>query len=221
MKTKIIATINCNHSYSKIKNIIDEGVDIARINEKYTPLEKYDRLSRDLRKMKVKIMLDIKDRKKLPLIKEKDFDYLAVSFAESEKEIQEIREIVGKRIISKVETKKGVENINKLIKVSYGIMIARGDLGRNIPIEKVPAVQKEITRKCNRKNRFSVTATEIMPSMVTRVRPSRAEVSDIFNAILEGSDALLLAEETVIGNHPALVVKELRKIIKESEKYLK
>jgi len=222
MKTKIIATLNWRYSYKKIKNIIDEGVSISRINLKYTPLKEYDKFSEKLRKAGVKIMLDFKDRSKLHAIKEKDFDYLGISFAENPKEIEDMKKkFPRKKIISKIETKKGVDNVNKLIKVSHGIMIARGDLGRNIPIEKVPMIQKQITKKCNRKNKFSITATEIMPSMVTRVRPSRAEVSDIFNAIIEGSDALLLAEETVIGKHPELVVKELRKIIKESEKYLK
>ncbi len=125
------------------------------------------------------------------------------------------------KIISKIETKKGVNNINKLIKVSDGIMIARGDLGRDISFEKVPMIQKMITKKCNRKNKMSITATEMMPSMVTRVRPSRAEVTDVANAILEGSEALMLSEETAIGNHPILTVKAMRKIIKETEKHIK
>ena len=125
------------------------------------------------------------------------------------------------KIISKIETKKGVNNINKLIKISDGIMIARGDLGRDISFEKVPMIQKMITKKCNRKNKMSITATEMMPSMVTRVRPSRAEVTDVANAILEGSEALMLSEETAIGNHPILTVKAMRKIIKETEKHIK
>lgn len=122
-------------------------------------------------------------------------------------------------IISKIETKKGVKNTDELIEVSDGIMVARGDLGNEIKIEKIPMIQKLITKKCNKKKRFSITATEMMPSMVIRKRPSRAEVSDIVNAILEGSEALLLAEETAIGKHPFLVVETMRKIIKETEKY--
>ncbi len=220
MKTKIIVTINSKDSYSKLKKIAEAGPDIIRVNTKYTSLKEYPELAKNLRKLKCKIMLDFKDRKKLPKIKNFDFDYLAVSFAENPKEIIHIKELFKKKkIISKIETKLGVKNIDKLIKVSDGIMIARGDLGRNISIEKIPIIQKNITKKCNRKNKMSITATEIMPSMVTRIRPSRAEVSDISNAILEGSEALLLAEETAIGKHPPLVIRTLKKIIKETEKY--
>jgi len=151
------------------------------------------------------------------------FDYLAISFAENVGEVKEIASMFSKRvkIISKIETKKGVDNINGLIRASDGIMIARGDLGRDISYEKVPMVQKMITKKCNRKGKMSITATEILPSMVSYVRPSRAEVSDVANAILEGSEALMLAEETAIGKHPYLAVRAMVKIIKETEKYVR
>jgi pyruvate kinase len=112
-----------------------------------------------------------------------------------------------------------VRNVDELIKVSNGIMIARGDLGREIDIEKIPFIQKMITKKCNKRKRFSITATEMMPSMVSYKRPSRAEVSDVANAILEGSEGLLLAEETAIGKYPVLVVKTMKKIINEVKSY--
>ena len=123
------------------------------------------------------------------------------------------------KIISKIETRKGVDNIDELIKVSDGIMIARGDLGKDISFEKIPMIQKSINKKCNKKNIISITATEMMPSMTKYKRPSRAEVTDVANAILEGSEFLLLAEETAIGKYPVLSVKSIKKIIKETEKH--
>ncbi len=124
-------------------------------------------------------------------------------------------------MISKIENQKGVDNINKLIKVSDGIMIARGDLGKNIQFQKVPMIQKYITKKCNKAKIFSIIATEMMPSMISYVRPSRAEVADIANAILEGSEALMLSEETAIGKYPILAIKMMKTIIIETEKHIK
>jgi len=98
-------------------------------------------------------------------------------------------------------------------------MVARGDLGKNIPFEKVPFVQKLIMKKCNKKGRLDITATEMLLSMLHSKSPSRADVSDIANAVLDGSDALMLSEETAIGDHPILCIKTMRKIIREAEKY--
>jgi len=219
MKTKIIATIHWRYSLKKIKDIVSEGAGIIRINTKYTPFEEYPYLARKVRKAKAEIMIDFKDRRELKKIAELDFDYLAVSFSESEEEILKIKgRFPEKKIISKIESKKGVSNADSLIRVSYGIMIARGDLGRDIAIEKIPFIQRTITRECKKKKKMSILATEIMPSMVKEKRPTRAEVSDIANAILEGNNALLLAQETAIGKYPELAVKTLKKVIKETEK---
>jgi len=221
-RVKIIATIHprdCNNK--KLNDIVKAGADILRINTKYISIEKYVNISKKARKIKnCKLMVDIKNRKILNKLLDKDFDYLAISFAEDSNEIKKIKKMFSKKIkiISKIESKKGVKNINSLINVSDGIMIARGDLGKSFPIEQIPLIQKSITKKCNKKRKMSITATEMMPSMVTYMRPSRAEVSDIVNAILEGSEALLLAEETAIGNHPILAIKTMKKIIKEVEK---
>lgn len=207
-----------------LKKVLLEGADIVRLNSKYIDVREFDSIKKKIEKIrKVKIMVDIKDRGELEGWALKKFDYLAISFAENVGEVKEIASMFSKRvkIISKIETKKGVDNINGLIRASDGIMIARGDLGRDISYEKVPMVQKMITKKCNRKGKMSITATEILPSMVSYVRPSRAEVSDVANAILEGSEALMLAEETAIGKHPYLAVRAMVKIIKETEKYVR
>jgi len=223
-RTKIIATISPDVRIDVLKDMIKAGADIIRLNSKYVKLKDYDIIKRKLEKIgKGKLMIDIKDRGLLEKIKKKKFSYLAVSFAEHSSEIEKIRKMFPKRvkIISKIETKKGYNNTNKLIKVSDGIMVARGDLGRDISFEKVPMVQKIITKKCNRKNKMSITATEMMPSMVKYVRPSRAEATDVANAILEGSEALMLSEETAIGKHPILVIEAMTKIIKETEKHIR
>ncbi len=224
MKTKIIITFGPSCDNLRILKQIIDKIDIVRLNTKYIPIKDYEKIREKVaRAGKAKIMLDIKKRTIIKKIINEKFDYLAISFAENPNEIQKIRKMFVKRIkiISKVETKKGVENIDGLIKVSDGIMIARGDLGKDISIEKIPMIQKMINKKCNEKNIISITATEMMPSMKRYKRPSRAEVTDVANAILEGSEFLLLAEETAIGRYPVLSVKIMEKIIKETEKHKK
>jgi len=223
MKTKIIATIGPASDNLKIlREFSREKVDILRLNTKYVSLKEFKKLEKKIRGFKnFKIMIDIKKRTILKKITDKKFDYLAISFAETPSEIKKIRKMFPKKIkiISKIETKKGVENIDGLIKVSDGIMIARGDLGKDISIEKIPMIQKMINKKCNKKKIISITATEMMPSMMRYIRPSRAEVTDVANAILEGSEFLMLAEETAIGKHPLLSVKMMKRIIRETEKH--
>jgi pyruvate kinase len=223
MKSKIIITFGpACFNLRTLKQVVDAGAEIIRINTKYISIKDYEKIRGKINSAgKVKIMIDIKDRKIINKLLDKKFDYLAVSFAENPSEIVKIRKMFKKKIkiISKIETKKAVDNIDKLIKVSDGIMIARGDLGRAISFEKIPMIQKMITKKCNKKRIMSITATEMMPSMVKYIRPSRAEVTDVANAVLEGSEALLLAEETAIGKNPVLSVKAMKKIIKETEKH--
>ena len=221
MKTKIIITFGPASSDSRILKKIIPKVDVVRINTKYISLKDYKKIREKITSFgNVKIMIDIKKRSILKKIINEKFDYLAVSFAENPSEIRKIRKMFLRKIkiISKIETKKGVDNLDELIKVSDGIMVARGDLGKDISFEKIPMIQKLINKKCNRKKTISITATEMMPSMTTYKRPSRAEVTDVANAVLEGSEYLLLAEETAIGKYPVLSVKNMKKIIKETEK---
>jgi len=225
MRTKVIVTYGpAVKNVKTLRKVLLEGGDIVRINSKYINANEFDLIKRRVENIKkVRIMVDIKDRMELEGWAVKKFDYLAISFVESVIEVRKIREMFSKKvkIISKIETYKGVANINGLIRESDGIMIARGDLGRDISYEKVPMVQKMITKKCNRKKKMSITATEILPSMVSYVRPSRAEVSDVANAILEGSEALMLAEETAIGKHPYLAVRAMKRIIVETERHVR
>jgi pyruvate kinase len=197
-------------------------MNISRINTKYGNTREFEKTIRDIRKVdSTKILIDIKSLKYIPWLKKQKFDYLAVSFAESSEKISRIRKLLlpnQVKIISKIETRKGIDNIDKLISVSDGIMVARGDLGRNIPIDELPLFQKSIIRKCNKKNKMVITATEMLLSMVNSKIPERSEVTDIANAVLDGSNALMLSEESAIGKHPVLCVKMMKKIIETTER---
>ena len=148
---------------------------------------------------------------------EQDVDFVAVSFVSNSDDIQAVREIIPKdiKIIAKIELKTALENIDEILNVADGVMVARGDLGVQLPIEKVPFVQKQILDAANRKGKISITATEMLQSMKSSYRPTRAEVTDITNAILEGSDAVMLSAETSIGDHPNRVIEVMSNICKE------
>ena len=148
---------------------------------------------------------------------EQDVDFVAVSFVRNSDDIQAVRDIIPKdiKIIAKIELKTALENIDEILNVSDGVMVARGDLGVQLPIEKVPFVQKQILDAANSKGKISITATEMLQSMKSSYRPTRAEVTDITNAILEGSDAVMLSAETSIGDHPNRVIEVMSNICKE------
>lgn len=222
MKTKIIATIG-PASKDNLKKMKQAGMDIARINTKYGNISEYIKISGTLKKIRCRILFDIKGLKMVPWLKDQKFDYLAVSFAQTASQINNIRKMFDKKIkiISKIETKKGIKNIDSLIKASDGIMVARGDLGKNISYEKVPMAQKLIIKKCNKKKTMVITATEMLLSLMSRKVPERSEVSDIANAVYDGSDAVMLSEETAIGKYPVLAVKIMDKVVKETEKQMK
>ncbi|MFA5518241.1 MAG: pyruvate kinase, partial [Spirochaetota bacterium] len=196
------------------------GMNIGRINTKYGDIEEFERVSKMLKELKCEILFDIKGLKYMDYLRGKKFDWLAVSYAETPGQINNIRKLFSRKIkiISKIETMKGINNLDKLLKVSDGIMVARGDLGNNIRLENVPIFQKKIIKKSNNENKFVITATEMLLSMVNSKSPERAEVSDIANAVLDGSDAVMLSEETALGKYPALVVKTMKRIIEATRR---
>lgn len=153
---------------------------------------------------------------------ENKIDYIAQSFVRSKDDILILREYLESspyklQVIAKIENREGIKNIDEIIKVCDGIMVARGDMGVSIPIYEVPIVQKEIIKKCNKARKFVITATQMLESMTENQRPTRAEVSDVANAILDGSDYVMLSAETAVGLYPAECVDIMDKIIRFTE----
>ncbi|KAA9037218.1 pyruvate kinase [Ginsengibacter hankyongi] len=164
-----------------------------------------------------------KDLADLDFIITQNVDWIALSFVREVKDIIGLKNILKERkskakVIAKIEKPEAVNNIRDIILESDGIMIARGDLGVELPIEKVPLIQKEIIRKCMHRAKPVIVATQMMESMIDRVKPNRSEITDVANAVLEGADALMLSGETATGQHPTLVIETMTKIILEIEK---
>jgi len=151
-------------------------------------------------------------------------DFIGLSFTRSAEDVQKAREFLKKNkggniaLIAKIEKKEAVCNLKKIIEFSDGIMIARGDLGVEIPLENVPLIQKDIIKKCNLAGKPVITATQMLMSMMNNPRPSRAEVTDVANAILDGTDAIMLSEETAVGEYPLEAVNMMNKIANKVEK---
>ncbi len=163
-----------------------------------------------------------KDKEDIRFALEQGVDFLAVSFVRNAKDIQRIRAFLKRHkadlpIIAKIEKRDALENITTIIDAADGAMVARGDLGIEIPLEDVPLAQKRIIALCNQKGKPVITATQMLESMITRFRPTRAEVTDIANAILDGSDALMLSGETAIGHYPVAAVRMMNKIARATE----
>lgn len=155
-----------------------------------------------------------------------DIDFLALSFVESKLDVEEVRTFLKKnggeniKLIAKIESKNGVKNMEEIIDAADGVMVARGDLGVEIDFVKLPHIQNRILEIALKKHKFSITATQMLISMVNESKPTRAEITDISNAIISGSGAVMLSEETAIGKHPSLCVKTMAKIALECEKYV-
>lgn len=163
-----------------------------------------------------------KDREDLAFGLKQEVDFVALSFVRDPKDIEELRVAIGEHwppvfIIAKLEKPEAIDHLDEIIDAVDGIMIARGDLGVELPPEKVPPVQKLITRKCNAKGKPVITATQMLDSMVSKPRPTRAEASDVANAIYDGTDAVMLSEETATGEFPIEAVRMMDRIAREAE----
>lgn len=163
-----------------------------------------------------------KDIRDLDYILTQPVNWIALSFVRSPKDLKDLKDRINARnhpakIIAKIEKPEAVEKIDKIIKQANGIMVARGDLGIEMPMEKLPVTQKMIIQKCLQRARPVIVATQMMDSMITNPSPTRAEVSDVANAVLDGADAVMLSGETSVGRHPVIVVEAMTRIIEEAE----
>lgn len=182
----------------------NKGVNIPDVNLKFkgiTDKDKYD------------IEFGLKNK----------VDYIAQSFVRDKHDVMLIRDLIKIRlpdcqIIAKIENRQGIKNIDEIIEVSDGIMVARGDMGVSLPLYEIPIVQKEIIKKCNQAGKFVIVATQMLESMVENIRPTRAEVTDVANAVLDGANFVMLSAETAAGRYPVEAVKMMNQIIKFTER---
>lgn len=228
-------------SYSNLINDVKEGT-ILKLNDGLIELQVENNMSDCLicRVIKEGIITNNKSLNvpgiclKRPFLSKKDHediifankvgaDFLALSFISNVEDILQVNDIlieIGNDhmgIIAKIENQNALEDLDEIIKASDGVMIARGDLGVEVPMEKVPGIQKNIINKCHQMGKVSIVATELMSSMEFSTRPTRAEVSDIVNAVLDGCDAVLLSGETTNGKHPVETLEILERILESAE----
>ncbi|PYO89054.1 MAG: pyruvate kinase [Gemmatimonadetes bacterium] len=159
---------------------------------------------------------DVKDALKIGV------DYLALSFVRRPEDIEELRGLVrgaSSKLVAKIEKATALDNLDKIVAVSDAVMVARGDLGVELPFEQVPLVQKRLIAEANHQGRPVITATQMLESMVHNPRPTRAEASDVANAILDGTDAVMLSAETAVGQYPVEAVRAMDRIIREMERH--
>jgi pyruvate kinase len=164
-----------------------------------------------------------KDLRDLNFIIEQKIDWIGLSFVRKPEDILNLKLILKEKgslakIIAKIEKPEALQHLREIILASDAVMVARGDLGVEMPVEKIPMIQKEIVRKCIHRAKPVIIATQMMESMIDRTRPNRSEITDVANAVMEGADAVMLSGETAMGAHPALVVQTMVNIIREVEK---
>ena len=185
------------------------------------PLTSYKGINLPTRSIKATSMTD-KDREGLAFGIQQEVDYVALSFVKSELDVLEAKSIIERQgcsipLIAKIEKHEALNNIDKIIQAVDGIMVARGDLGVETPLEKIPLVQKLLIGKSNQTGKPVITATQMLGSMADSPRPTRAEVADVANAVLDGSDALMLSEETATGKYPVETVATMSRIAEDAE----
>lgn len=171
------------------------------------------------------IIITDKDKEDLAFGIEQGVDYIALSFVGSAKDIIELRNLINEKggkqkIIAKIERKMAFDNLDEILEVADGVMVARGDLGNEYPLEEIPFIQHKIVDACNKKGKMVIVATQMMLSMINSPVPTRAEVSDVAYAIIDGANAVMLSEESAMGKYPVDTVMMMEKIALAAEKHL-
>jgi len=222
-RTKIIATIGpASEDPVILKQLLVNGTDLCRFNLKHNTLEwhkgcitKVGEIAKEIEK-EVGIIVDLPSKDKLPDWKEVDF--FALSYLTNSSEVKELKEMISNKglttgVIAKIENKQALDDLENIVEVADGIMVARGDLGIAVPLEELAYWQKKIIDLCRQKNKPVIVATQMLLSMVSNPSPTRAEATDVANAVFDGADALMLSEETAIGKFSDKAVEEMQKII--------
>jgi pyruvate kinase len=166
-----------------------------------------------------------KDKKMIEFGIEQGLDFFALSFVKNARDMQEAKRFIHKSgadipLIAKIEKHEAIDHLSEIVEEAYGVMVARGDLGIEIPLEDVPIIQKRIIGLCNERGKPVITATQMMESMIENPRPTRAEVTDIANAIIDGTDAMMLSGETAVGKYPLRAVEIMDNVAQSVEKTL-
>lgn len=164
-----------------------------------------------------------KDLKDLDFMLTKEPDFVAISFVQTASDVEQVKKLLGQsniKIISKIERANAFNNINQIISASDAVLVARGDLGVEMPIEELPVIQKKIIKSCNYVGKPVIAATQMLSSMLNQPYPSRAEVTDISNAVFDGADAVMLSNETTVGKYPIEALQIMVKIVKATEDYI-
>ena len=237
---KIVSTLGpASSSPGVIRDILQSGMNIARLNMAYGTLESHAALVAAVRSLSHEmglcsgILLDLPGYKRrqgntrevfgdhIEFAREQGADFIALSFVSSARQVDEVMQLMAELgvdipVIVKIEKAGALEDAPAMLALADGLMVARGDLANEISIEKVPLAQKRLIRESNRQGKPVITATEMLKSMVSAASPTRAEATDVTNAVLDGTDALMLSEETSIGEDPARAVKMMERIAVEA-----
>lgn len=240
-QVKIVSTIGpASNTTEVLRGMLEAGLDIARFNLNYGTLEEHARLISEIRSLSAElslttgILLDMPGAKRssgdtrslfgnhLEFAVSQDADFIALSFLSSAKQVEEVKKMLEEMksdipVIVKIERAPALAESGAMLEAASGMMVARGDLALDISIEKVPVAQKRLIKEANRQGKPVITATQMLESMVRAPSPTRAEATDVANAVLDGSDAVMLSEETSIGQNPVKAVEMMAKIIMEAQ----
>lgn len=220
---KVGETIMIDDGKIEVK-VLEIGEDTRVKVEVMTPGDLTSKKGINLPDTKISLpSLTEKDLADIDFIVRNNIDWLALSFVRTANDINELRTILkakghDAKIIAKIEKPEALDNLREIILASDAVMVARGDLGVEIPLEKIPMIQKNIIRKCIHRAKPVIIATQMMESMIDRTRPNRSEITDVANAVIEGADAVMLSGETAMGRYPELVIRTMVNIINEVEK---